>query len=246
MKLEMKRGDWNSIPRILPHPSLLYFFLTKGRKGAIRQVMKISGNQLSQVSQLDFNSYLKEGKGISLLGQVQGIGQEFLYFLVRQCKPRVVVETGVFRGVSSSLILNAMRDNNVGKLYSIDLPNAKYIEDDGTIGYSPLSAKEETGSAISDNLKSRWELILGDSKAELPMLLKRLGTIDMFHHDSEHTYKNMMWEYETVYPYLSSKSILSSDDVKWNSAFFDFCNSHHLTATAIEERAGFSLVNKEA
>ena len=160
VKLEMKRADWNSVPRILTHPSLVYYFLTKGREGAIGQVMKISGNQLSKASQLNLNSYLREGKGISLLGKVQGIGQEFLYLLVREYKPRVVVETGVFRGVSSALILNAMKDSNIGRLYSIDLPNAKYLEDDGTIGYSPLSAKEGTGSAIPDNLLFPHDAVL--------------------------------------------------------------------------------------
>ena len=62
-------------------------------------------------------------------------------------------------------------------------------------------------------LKHRWQLIPGNSKDELPPLLTRLGTIDLFHHDSLHTVEHMRWEYATAWRALSPQGVLSSDDV---------------------------------
>lgn len=243
-KKEIK-GGFSNLGNLIPHPSLLLGFLMKGRVGLIRKVMEISLAQLSKSSESSYESYVREGKGMSLIGNIQGISQEFLYFLVRAYKPKVVVETGVYRGISSALILGGLRDNNLGKLYSIDLPRAKYTSENGTVDFSPLSGREVTGFAIPDDLKSRWELILGDSRVELPKLLDKLGTVDMFYHDSEHTYAMMMWEYKTVFPFLSGNSIISSDDVNWNTAFQDFCRSRKLMANIVAERGGYAIVKRD-
>ena len=53
-------------------------------------------------------------------------------------------------------------------------------------------------------------------------LLKALGSIDAFLHDSEHIYETMMFEYETAWPFLRRGGLLLSDDVHWNRAFRDF------------------------
>ena len=45
-----------------------------------------------------------------------------LYVLVRLTKPDVCVESGVFYGGTTAFILKALKDNNNGKLVSIDLP----------------------------------------------------------------------------------------------------------------------------
>ena len=44
-------------------------------------------------------------------------------------------------------------------------------------------------------------------------MLSRLDGIDMFHHDSLHTWEHMTWEYETALPCLRQGGVLSSDDV---------------------------------
>ena len=48
---------------------------------------------------------------------------------------------------------------------------------------------ERALDAIPPELKQRWTLILGRSQEELPPLLERLGTIDSFMHDSEHSFE---------------------------------------------------------
>ncbi len=39
---------------------------------------------------------------------------------------------------------------------------------------------------------------------------------------------HMMWEFTTVAPYLAQGSLLASDDLAFNTAFWDFCAGHAL------------------
>ncbi len=146
-----------------------------------------------------------------------------IYFMIRIKKPRIIVETGVHRGVSSLFILQALEDNNEGNLFSIDLPLAEYEVKEGIHTASNL-VKEKVGICVSNNLKKRWNLILGDSKKELPNVLKDKENIDFFLHDSQHTFEHMIWEYETIWPKLIKNGLLVSDDINWNNAFQNFCD----------------------
>jgi len=137
-----------------------------------------------------------------------------LYIVCRIHKPEIVVETGVADGFSAAFILQALETNKKGHLYSIDLPNqAGQILRDG----------KATGWLVPDILKKRWTLIFGSSKEELPQLLVRLRKIDIFFHDSEHTYGNMMFEFNTVRDYLDKKGLVISDDITDSDAFDTFC-----------------------
>ena len=133
-----------------------------------------------------------------------------LYLLTRLLKPESVVETGVAAGVSSGFILQAMQDNNKGRLYSIE--------------FEPTVAPsgKQAGWLVPENLRPRWELFIGDSKLVLPPLLNRLGRIDCFMHDSLHTYDHMYWELSAAWEHLNPKNLLLAHDVGDNRAFFDF------------------------
>ena len=148
-----------------------------------------------------------------------------LYVITRVLKPEIFVETGVASGASSYVILNAMEKNACGALYSIDLPpqdweekNREYRNLDKVV----LPENKRPGWLVPDSLRKRWTLIYGDARKELPVLLDRLGRIDAFYHDAEHTYEAMLYEYKTVWPRLNSGGVLSSDDVSWNEAFDEF------------------------
>lgn len=77
-------------------------------------------------------------------------------------------------------------------------------------------------------MRKRWRLVLGDSRKELPRLLDELKEIDIFCHDSLHTYDHMLFEYQLAWRYLRHGGVLLSDDVQENSAFRDFCDSKQL------------------
>ena len=143
-----------------------------------------------------------------------------MYWLIRKTNPDIIVETGVHRGVSSLFILQALHENNKGKLFSIDLPQAKYEQDNKDYTKSVLPT-DKIGICIYPELKKRWTLILDNSEKELPKLLERLSSIDIFLHDSQHTYKHMKWEYETAWPYIKNNGMLLSDDTNWSMGAFD-------------------------
>lgn len=123
------------------------------------------------------------------------------YAIVRLTKPRVVLETGVHDGLSSTLILRALSRNDRGCLVSIDLPSI-----DLPIGV------DGPGWLIPDELRSRWHLNLGDARRLLPILARQYAPIDIFIHDSDHRAEFQKFEYQTVKPFLSDAGLLLTDD----------------------------------
>jgi predicted O-methyltransferase YrrM len=130
------------------------------------------------------------------------------YALIRLLKPQKVVETGVGAGVSSWTILHAMEENNVGRLVSIDLPTPN------------TELLPEVGYLVPPALRHRWELRTGPSQKLLPQVLEELDQIDVFLHDSRHSYSNQLREYRTAWPFIRDGGTLVSDDVS-NDALYD-------------------------
>lgn len=184
-----------------------------------RKIRKLTGATSHEIKTyfdvLKRNVILKEhfreainNYGHPIAGMTTPLRGPVLYVLCRTVKPLFVVETGVASGVSSTFILQALEDNRKGKLFSIDLPNP--------------NVKNKTGWLIPEQLRSRWYLIVGKSRDKLIPILDDLKTIDIFLHDSEHSYENMIWEYRTSWRYLSRGGLLLSDDINSNNAFSDF------------------------
>jgi len=123
------------------------------------------------------------------------------YCIVRLTRPTTVVETGVGRGVSSYYILRALAENGTGHLYSIDLPMLKF------------GARSEVGKMVPESLRSRWTLIFGPGVDEMKKLFGKIGSIDMFIHDSSHRYLNQLREYQLALTEMKKGGILVSDDV---------------------------------
>lgn len=144
-----------------------------------------------------------------------GLGKNvcrMLYYLVKFSEPDVIVETGVANGFSSSYLLLALDSLKKGKLISID-----YL-------VMPWHTKEKVGQAIPQSLKIWHELIIGNSLIELEKLKTTVKQFDIFMHDSSHTYKHMIEEYQIVWPHLKNGGYLLSDDVSQNDAFLEFAD----------------------
>jgi len=148
----------------------------------------------------------------------------FLYVLCKMLKPDTVVETGVAYGQSSSYILQALKENNKGILYSID--NI----------FRPWESLGKIGDAIPQNLRERWKLVAGSSAEKLEETLRSKKTIDMFLHDSLHTYKNMLFEFNTSWSSIKKNGFLISDDVSENNAFLDFYSSKNKSTVLLADR----------
>jgi len=132
---------------------------------------------------------------------------ELCYLTCLYLRPQIVVETGVAYGVTSAYILQALSEHRRGELHSIDLP--------------PLAANAENhiGYFVPQDLRSRWRLLRGSAKRLLPTVIREVGTIDMFVHDSLHTFSHMKWELETALRSLRPGGVLIADDIEGNRAF---------------------------
>jgi predicted O-methyltransferase YrrM len=143
------------------------------------------------------------------------------YAITRGLRPTRAVETGVCYGVTSTFLLEAMRQNGAGHLHSIDLP--------------PLarSADKYVGRLIPDPLRARWTLHRGNAQRLLPPLLQKLGTIDFFLHDSLHTYEHMKLEFEAAWAALRPGGLLMSDDIEGNTAFLEHAARSDVRASVV-------------
>lgn len=164
------------------------------------------------------------GHSLGAIGYTEGV---YLYAVLRSLRPRIAVETGVANGFSTAFSLLALQRNGEGHLHSIDLPRevgrdyepGTFYEGEGRAGIPPGS---EPGWLIPPELKERWTLVVGRSQEELPPLLDRLGTIDTFMHDSEHSFECMWFEFNASWPHLRPGGLLLSDDVNATEAFRRF------------------------
>lgn len=177
------------------------------------------------------------------LGNIPFENGIYLYAILRELKPEIAVETGVCNGVSTAFFLQALNKNQKGKLYSIDFPELKGLNyESGTFKGKRgdvIPADQKPGWAIPEDLKERWQLIIGKSQEKLPPLLAELGQIDFFIHDSEHSYECMYFEYTQAYQHLKNGGILMSDDLTWNNSFQDFSQQKNKRIIYVGSNIGF-------
>jgi Methyltransferase domain len=207
-------------------------FLGDGRKLAeyTREVRESGLVEHLQAKGREFQqtvAAVEEHGAPSTLGAIEPREGIYLYSILRELKPQTAVETGVANGFSTAFSLLALQRNGTGELHSIDLPRevgreyeeGAFYEGRGRTGFPP---GKEPGWLIPNELRDRWTLILGRSQEALPNLLERVGTIDTFMHDSEHSFDCMWFEYSAAWPALREGGALISDDVNSTEAFHKF------------------------
>ncbi len=134
----------------------------------------------------------------------------FLYAATRLVQPVTIVETGVADGRSSFIFLAALERNGSGRLHSFDV-------------------NPRAGVLVGEH--DQWQLtICGRSAPESCFVqsLRRIGTVDLFFHDSDHRYLNQLLEYDYVWPLMKPNGLFASDDVDVSKAFIDFCKRRGL------------------
>jgi hypothetical protein len=141
--------------------------------------------------------------------------------LTMHLKPQTVVETGVARGVTSRLILEALARCGAGRLCSVDLPT-------GDSSFHPQIA-----IAVPEQLRTGWTLRSGTSRHQLPRLLDELGAIDLFVHDSLHTGRNTSFELGHAWQVLRPGGALLVDDAYQSLAFRKFVDTTRLRWSCI-------------
>jgi predicted O-methyltransferase YrrM len=126
------------------------------------------------------------------------------YALVRATKPRVVVETGVDKGLGSCVLTAALMKNaqegNFGYYYGTDI-------------------NPQAGSLLGGQYARFGRILYGDSIASLQNLDE---TIDLFINDSEHSADYEVREYKTVAARLSDGSIILGDNSHATDKLLEF------------------------
>ena len=173
---------------------------------------------------LDMKEYPSKSKPYPPIYGIDETSGFFLYLICKILKPEKIVETGVAYGLGSAYILQALHENKKGMLYSID-----YV-------FRPWESKSMIGALIPDNLRDRWKLIYGPSSRKLKNLLVSLGSVDIFFHDSLHTFDNMTFEFNTAWPFIKKDGFLLSDDIAGNDAFYNFYSKMNLRSYALTQK----------
>lgn len=144
-----------------------------------------------------------------------------MYAIICSRKPDIVIETGMGPGVSTTAILWAMK--GAGKLISID-PGVPYGRGDREIGF-----------VIPNRLKSNLEHVKGLSTAKLKPVLASLSKVDVFFHDSDHSYENVIFELKSVWPKVKGDPCILIDNYDWSDAPVDFAKEKNLKVRNIAD-----------
>jgi len=152
-----------------------------------------------------------------------------LYFISKYSKPDLIIETGLANGFSSSYLLLALEHNKHGNLISID----DIVR--------PWHTKEKMGLSIPKYLKKRHKVIIGNAPLKLKEILEEKKTVDIFIHDSSHTYQNMKKEFCIAWPHVKNGGFLLSDDVSQHDAFLDFADEIRTSCIIIKKEGGGHL-----
>lgn len=186
----------------------------------------------SYYSQSDsIEEYISRKLGKKELWALTPDKRKAMYAIVRLLRPKLAVETGVGPGSSTTVILSAMRN---GHLHSIDL-GVKYGSEDETY---------PVGFIIPERLKKKWTLHTGNSARLLLPLLEKLGTIQMFYHDSTHEEKHVTFELSNAWEHIESGAILV-DNYQWTKAPEKLCRKTGAKLTMLSQKSGgFCIIPK--
>ncbi len=169
------------------------------------------------------NSLLKPGEIYPLFYDSNPGTLELLRLLIKEVRPSIVIETGVANGASTRKILSSLIEFDLldSKLFSLDI--------------DPRVATPELVSS------PQFNFVLVDSPKSFLTAMKEIEVVDLFYHDSDHSYVNQMLEYSTAWQMLNSdKGILVSDDINWSNAFLDFCKKVNRVPLLLSDRGKFT------
>ena len=126
------------------------------------------------------------------------------YALIRAHKPRLVVETGVDKGLGSCVIAAALLRNaaegSPGRLLALDInPNAGYL--------------------LTKPYNDVGQMVYGDSLASIAALTDE---VDFFIHDSDHSAEHEAKELRAVEGKLSSRALVLSDNADCTGELLKF------------------------
>ena len=133
----------------------------------------------------------------------------FLCGLLRESRPRKILEVGVADGGSTAVILQAMTDLGAPfSLHSVDIRTRAFRAPDLEIGYLGSRAAQELNAADSFFLHSG---------VILPQVIEDIGgEIDFLILDTAHTLPGETLDFLTAFPFLSPDAMVCLHDIRQN------------------------------
>ena len=151
-----------------------------------------------------------------------------IYCLIRHFKPSNILETGVYYGGNTLFILKALSKNKKGKLTAIDLPdkqikkkfkkNLDKYRHPLVFNTEDYTQKLSPGFIIPEKYKKNYNLILDEATSRVKKLKIKF---DLYLHDSDHSYKYLLGELNSVEKKLRNNSLIIVDDIDWSNAFYE-------------------------
>jgi predicted O-methyltransferase YrrM len=120
------------------------------------------------------------------------IEAEITYLMIRESRPKTLVEISPLGGWSTSWILNAVRDNHYGTLHSFDL-----VADS-------LKTLPQDLSSLS------WVFTKGDVKKRIRELPNGIDYLLM---DADHSFDFATWYIQNIFPKVKAGALVSVHDV---------------------------------
>ena len=149
--------------------------------------------------------------------------QEFLVDIVRQYKPKKLLELGIASGSSSVLLLNAIKDMPESHLTSIDYSTLYYRDKSKNSGFIVDEYPE---------LKQKWTLYTGGMASEF---MDKVGVdIDFCFIDTMHALPGEVIDFLLVLPYLKPDAVVVFHDTNlhtWGN--WPQCTSNNMLVSAI-------------
>ncbi len=151
-----------------------------------------------------------------------------IYNISSITRPKNILESGVALGWSSLAFLQAIKENKIGCLSSIDMP------------YMDKNKVSYVGLAVPSELKKNWKLYKYPDRVILKSLIKKGIKFDIVHYDSDKSYYGRMWFYKKIWSHIRRGGFFISDDVKDNYAFIDFAKYVNKNYYLIKSKKKFS------
>ena len=131
------------------------------------------------------------------------------------------METGVAAGWTSLAVLEALKKNGDGNLYSSDFSYFRLENLDKYVG----------NSVESSALKMRWNLDIRGDEFALPNIISLLGDkkINLFHYDSDKSYQGRKFALRTIKSNLANDCIIIFDDIQDNLHFKELVEDNSLS-----------------
>ena len=142
------------------------------------------------------SGYYKTADGEADFGHTEAPVLTLWYSLVRSVRPRMIVETGVYQGLSTCFLAAGLRDNGEGEVHGIDPLETPHLWE---------------GSELEKYITWHAET----SQDALPAI-QDIAPIDMLLIDSEHTYAQSSWELAEYEPLVAEGGYILLHDCLWH------------------------------